>query len=114
MQALFENPLAEPRLLGVPNGAGVGIMLSIFASIDARRQLSLFAIVGALLVTTYVAAHFAEIRLKQPSVAGRNCAGYCMECDHDLGVLFQQQSVFTAVNVRDDGRFNAIDWRYGW
>ncbi|WP_256738915.1 iron chelate uptake ABC transporter family permease subunit, partial [Cronobacter sakazakii] len=26
MQALFENPLAEPGLLGVSNGAGVGLV----------------------------------------------------------------------------------------
>ncbi|MCS6037522.1 iron chelate uptake ABC transporter family permease subunit [Klebsiella pneumoniae subsp. pneumoniae] len=26
MQALFENPLAEPGLLGVTNGAGVGLI----------------------------------------------------------------------------------------
>ena len=26
MQALFENPLAEPGLLGVSNGAGVGLI----------------------------------------------------------------------------------------
>lgn len=29
MQALFENPLAEPGLLGVSNGAGVGLVLCI-------------------------------------------------------------------------------------
>ncbi len=29
MQALFENPLAEARLLGVSNGAGVGLIAAV-------------------------------------------------------------------------------------
>ena len=29
MQALFENPLAEPGLLGVSNGAGVGLIAAV-------------------------------------------------------------------------------------
>ena len=29
MQALFENPLAEPGLLGVSNGAGVGLISAV-------------------------------------------------------------------------------------
>ncbi len=29
MQALFENPLAEPGLLGVSNGAGVAVVLTV-------------------------------------------------------------------------------------
>lgn len=29
MQAIFENPLAEPGLLGVSNGAGVFVVLSL-------------------------------------------------------------------------------------
>ncbi|XPE47131.1 iron chelate uptake ABC transporter family permease subunit [Shigella flexneri] len=31
MQALFENPLAEPGLLGVSNGAGVGLIARYYA-----------------------------------------------------------------------------------
>lgn len=29
MQALFDNPLAEPGLLGVSNGAGVGLIAAV-------------------------------------------------------------------------------------
>jgi vitamin B12 transport system permease protein len=29
MQALFENPLAEPGLFGVSNGAGVGLIAAV-------------------------------------------------------------------------------------
>lgn len=29
MQALFDNPLAEPGLLGVSNGAGVGLVAAV-------------------------------------------------------------------------------------
>lgn len=40
MQALFENPLAEPGLLGVSNGAGVGLIAAVLlgrASYPAGR-----------------------------------------------------------------------------
>ena len=32
MQALFENPLAEPGLLGVSNGAGVGLIAAVMGA----------------------------------------------------------------------------------
>ncbi|EGY29527.1 ABC-type cobalamin transport system, permease component, partial [Candidatus Regiella insecticola 5.15] len=49
MQALFNNPLAEPGLLGVANGAAVASMLTLLLSDGLLPQgvLSLSAIGGA-------------------------------------------------------------------
>jgi iron complex transport system permease protein len=54
MQALLRNPLAEPYLLGVSNGAALGTMLAfvLFQSIEVARPL--LAFVGAGLATVVV------------------------------------------------------------
>ncbi|MDX6941397.1 iron chelate uptake ABC transporter family permease subunit, partial [Enterobacter kobei] len=53
MQALFENPLAEPGLLGVSNGAGVGLIAAVMLGGGELSGwgISLSAILGALLIT---------------------------------------------------------------
>lgn len=58
MQALFENPLAEPGLLGVANGAGVALVLTVLLShgLLPVAWMSLSAIVGALAMTFYCSA----------------------------------------------------------
>src|SRR5689334_18982951 len=50
-QALLRNPLAEPYLLGVSNGAAVGTMLALvfFGGLEWSRPLMAFA--GALVAT---------------------------------------------------------------
>ncbi|MGL4859509.1 MAG: iron chelate uptake ABC transporter family permease subunit, partial [Enterobacteriaceae bacterium] len=54
MQALFDNPLAEPGLLGISNGAGVTLMLLIVLTHGSISTLMLggVAMGGALLVTS--------------------------------------------------------------
>ena len=54
LQALLRNPLAEPYLLGVSNGAALGTMLAFvfFAAFGISRPLMAFA--GALLATAAV------------------------------------------------------------
>ena len=51
-QALLRNPLAEPYLLGVSNGAAVGTMLALvfFGQFEWSRPL-VMAFVGALIAT---------------------------------------------------------------
>ncbi|GKX57954.1 vitamin B12 ABC transporter permease BtuC [Leminorella grimontii] len=53
MQSLFDNPLSEPGLLGVANGAGVALVLTILigGSLLPVWLLSINAIVGALALT---------------------------------------------------------------
>ena len=56
MQSLFENPLAEPGLLGVANGAGVALVLCVMLGhgILPVWVMSLAAIAGALIVTFFL------------------------------------------------------------
>lgn len=55
LQALLRNPLAEPYLLGVSNGAALGTMLAftIFAQTEWARPLLAFAGAGAALFAVY-------------------------------------------------------------
>ncbi len=55
MQALFENPLAEPGLLGVSNGAGVAVVLAVLLSSGVTHYwlLSISSIMGALFLPPY-------------------------------------------------------------
>lgn len=54
LQALLRNPLAEPYLLGVSNGAALGTMLAfvVFERFEAARPLMAFA--GAVLASVAV------------------------------------------------------------
>ncbi|WP_140918796.1 vitamin B12 ABC transporter permease BtuC [Limnobaculum xujianqingii] len=53
MQSLFDNPLSEPGLLGVANGAGVALVLTILlgGGLLPVWLLSMNAILGALILT---------------------------------------------------------------
>jgi iron complex transport system permease protein len=51
-QALLRNPLADPYILGISSGAGLGVILAILSGIGwtlwGRSPIALFAFVGAL------------------------------------------------------------------
>ena len=53
-QALLRNPLAEPYLLGISNGAAVGTMIALVFLGAFEWGRPLFAFVGALLATLVV------------------------------------------------------------
>ncbi len=52
LQALLRNPLADPYILGISSGAGLGAMLAIISGIGwtlwGRSPVAVFAFVGAL------------------------------------------------------------------
>jgi iron complex transport system permease protein len=58
LQGVFRNPLAEPGVLGVSNGAALGAVLAIFTGVSARlpAAVPVAACVGALLVTVLLLA----------------------------------------------------------
>lgn len=62
MQALFTNPLAEPGLLGVSNGAGIGLVLGVLLGSGSLWSLGLAAMAGALIITL-ILLHFAHRQL---------------------------------------------------
>lgn len=53
LQGLFRNPLAEPGVLGISNGAALGAVIAIFGGLTARvpAALPIAACLGAVLVT---------------------------------------------------------------
>ena len=54
LQALLRNPLAEPYLLGVSNGAALGTMLAFVVAGEYVLARPVFAIVGAGIASTVV------------------------------------------------------------
>lgn len=56
MQGMFRNPMADPGILGVSSGAGLGAVTAITLGFAARSiyTLPLFASVGALLAVTLI------------------------------------------------------------
>jgi iron complex transport system permease protein len=58
LQGLFRNPLAEPGVLGVTNGAALGAVVAIFCGLTAHvpAALPIAACLGAVVVTAVVLA----------------------------------------------------------
>jgi len=56
MQGMFRNPMADPGILGVSSGAGLGAVTAITLGFAARSiyMLPLFASVGALMAVTLI------------------------------------------------------------
>lgn len=112
MQALFENALAEPGLLGVANGAGVGLVLSIFAGVQMLWQLSLFAIAGALLVT-FILLHFSRRHLSSSRLLLAGVAlGIICSAVMTWIVYFSTNLDLRQLMYWMMGGFSGTDWRY--
>lgn len=116
MQALFENPLAEPGLLGVSNGAGVGLIAAVMLGQGALPvwALGLCAIAGALMITL-ILLHFARRHL---SISRLLLAGVA------LGIICSALMTWaiyfsTSFDLRQlmywmMGGFGGVDWQQGW
>ncbi|HAW3983570.1 TPA: vitamin B12 ABC transporter permease BtuC [Escherichia coli] len=116
MQALFENPLAEPGLLGVSNGAGVGLIAAVLLGQGQLPNwaLGLCAIAGALIITLillrFARRHLSTSRLLLAGVA--------------LGIICSALMTWTiyfstSVDLRQlmywmMGGFGGVDWRQSW
>jgi iron complex transport system permease protein len=70
-QGLFRNPLADPYLIGVSSGAGLGATLAIYFTVQVTwaglGAISVFAFFGALLATAIIYA-LARVGGKTPSL----------------------------------------------
>lgn len=114
MQALFQNPLAEPGLLGVSSGAGVCVVLLIVLQIGLSYWLiSSAAIFGALGITILL---MFFTRIKKLSNAQLLLIGVA------LGVMASAIMTWlvyfsSALDLRQlmywlMGSFSGIDWRH--
>ena len=116
MQALFENPLAEPGLLGVSNGAGVGLIAAVLLGQGQLPNLALglCAIAGALIITLillrFARRHLSTSRLLLAGVA----LGIICSALMTWAIYFS-----TSVDLRQlmywmMGGFGGVDWRQSW
>ncbi|QTN08558.1 vitamin B12 ABC transporter permease BtuC [Escherichia coli] len=115
MQALFENPLAEPGLLGVSNGAGVLIAAVLLGQGQLPNwALGLCAIAGALIITLillrFARRHLSTSRLLLAGVA----LGIICSALMTWAIYFS-----TSVDLRQlmywmMGGFGGVDWRQSW
>ncbi|EFD1670118.1 vitamin B12 ABC transporter permease BtuC [Escherichia coli] len=116
MQALFENLLAEPGLLGVSNGAGVGLIAAVLLGQGQLPNwaLGLCAIAGALIITLillrFARRHLSTSRLLLAGVA----LGIICSALMTWAIYFS-----TSVDLRQlmywmMGGFGGVDWRQSW
>ena len=116
MQALFENPLAEPGLLGVSHGAGVGLIAAVLLGQGQLPNwaLGLCAIAGALIITLillrFARRHLSTSRLLLAGVA----LGIICSALMTWAIYFS-----TSVDLRQlmywmMGGFGGVDWRQSW
>jgi vitamin B12 transport system permease protein len=116
MQALFENPLAEPGLLGVSNGAGVGLIAATMLGSGTLTGwgVSLSAIAGALLITVillrFARRHLSTSRLLLAGVA----LGIICSALMTWAVYFSTSFDLRQLMYWMMGGFGGVDWRQGW
>ncbi|NKI74549.1 vitamin B12 ABC transporter permease BtuC [Dickeya sp. CFBP 2040] len=115
MQAVFDNPLAEPGLLGVSSGAGVALVLAVLIGHGMLPvwSLSLCAIAGALLVTLlllrFSRAGVSNTRLLLIGVALSIICSAMMT----WAVYFSTSLDLRQLMYWMMGGFSGVDWRYG-
>ena len=116
MQALFENPLAEPGLLGVSNGAGVGLIAAVLLGQGQLPNwaLGLCAIAGALIITLillrFARRHLSTSRLLLAGVAfGIICSALMTWAIYFSTSVDLRQLMYWMM-----GGFGGVDWRQSW
>ncbi|AOV21523.1 vitamin B12 ABC transporter permease BtuC [Escherichia coli] len=116
MQALFENPLAEPGLLGVSNGAGVGLIAAVLLGQGQLPNwaLGLCAIAGALIITLillrFARRHLSTSRLLLAGVAlGIICSALMTWAIYFSTFVDLRQLMYWMM-----GGFGGVDWRQSW
>jgi len=116
MQALFDNPLAEPGLLGVSNGAGVGLIGAVLIGQGMLPLWSLgaSAIIGALVVTLillrFSRRHISTSRLLLAGVA----LGIICSALMTWAVYFSTSFDLRQLMYWMMGGFGGVDWQQGW
>lgn len=111
MQALFANPLAEPGLLGVSGGAGVGLIVALL--FFPHWATGLCAIAGALFVTMillrFSRRHLSISRLLLAGVA----LGIICSAVMTWAVYFSASFDLRQLMYWMMGGFGGVDWRHG-
>lgn len=116
MQALFENPLAEPGLLGVSNGAGVGLIAAVLLGkgVLPHWALGLCAIAGALVITLillrFARRHLSTSRLLLAGVA----LGIICSALMTWAIYFSTSFDLRQLMYWMMGGFGGVNWEQAW
>ncbi len=98
MQGFFQNPMADPYIVGVSSGAGLGATLAIWLGFDfwfyGMSGVALLAFIGALMVTALV--YLVSQR------AGRLPVMLVLLTGVAIGALASAITSFLMVSVRGD------------
>lgn len=117
MQSLFENPLAEPGLLGVANGAGVALVLCVMLGNGLLPVwvMSLSAVAGALVITFFL-LHFARQRLLTNArlLLVGVAIGIVCSAVMTWSVYFSSNLDLRQLMYWMMGGFGGVDWRQSW
>lgn len=116
MQALFENPLAEPGLLGVSNGAGVGLIAAVMLGQGQLPgwALGLSAILGALFIT-FIIMRFARRHLSTSKLLLAGVAlGIICSALMTWAVYFSTSFDLRQLMYWMMGGFGGVDWQQSW
>lgn len=117
MQALFENPLAEPGLLGVANGAGVALVLTVLLGngLLPVALMSMSAIVGALTMTFLLLSFARRRRLTNARLLLVGVAlGIVCSAVMTWAVYFSSSLDLRQLMYWMMGGFGGVDWRQKW
>ncbi|WP_337262381.1 MULTISPECIES: vitamin B12 ABC transporter permease BtuC [unclassified Serratia (in: enterobacteria)] len=117
MQALFENPLAEPGLLGVANGAGVALVLVVLFGngLLPVALMSLSAILGALVMTFLLLSFARRRRLSNARLLLVGMAlGIVCSAIMTWAVYFSSSLDLRQLMYWMMGGFGGVDWRQKW
>jgi iron complex transport system permease protein len=109
-QGLFRNPLADPYLIGVSSGAGLGATLAIYFTVQVTwaglGAISIFAFFGALLATAIIYA-LARVGGKTP-VTTLLLAGVA------LGAFLSSITTYLMLSGKDAFHtFHVVSWMMG-
>lgn len=117
MQALFENPLAEPGLLGVANGAGVALVLTVLLGhgLLPVALMSTAAIAGALAMTFLLLSFARRRRLTNARLLLVGVAlGIVCSALMTWAVYFSTSLDLRQLMYWMMGGFGGVDWRQKW
>ncbi|PYB28527.1 vitamin B12 ABC transporter permease BtuC, partial [Serratia marcescens] len=117
MQALFENPLAEPGLLGVANGAGVALVLTVLLGhgLLPVALMSAAAIAGALAMTFLLLGFARRRRLTNARLLLVGVAlGIVCSALMTWAVYFSTSLDLRQLMYWMMGGFGGVDWRQKW
>lgn len=117
MQALFNNSLADPGLLGVSSGAGVAVVMAIFVSGNALHLglLSGFAIGGAMVVTMVLILFSMKQGINNTRLLlfgmalGIGCSAFM-----SWAFYFSNNMDMRKIISWTLGGFGSIDWNEAW